>query len=49
MSVPQPTLAGFTTFVRNVMGITTTVLPDGSPVIAFALAVPCYVWIRWAR
>ena len=39
MSVPQPTLAGFTTFVRNVMGITTTVLPDGSPVIAFALAV----------
>jgi hypothetical protein len=39
MSVPQPTLAGFTAFVRNVMGISATVLPDGSPVIAFALAV----------
>ena len=39
MTTPQPTLAGFTAFVRNVMGISVTVLPDGSPVIAFALSV----------
>lgn len=35
----QPSLAGFLTFIRNVMGITTVVLPDSSPVIPFALAV----------
>jgi hypothetical protein len=39
MSAPQPTLAGFTAFVRSVMGISTMVLPDGSPVMAMALAV----------
>lgn len=30
------TLAGFVTFIRDVMGITTTDLPDASPVIAVA-------------
>lgn len=39
MAQPQPTLAGFLTFIRDVMGITTTVLPDASPVIPFALSV----------
>lgn len=39
MSTPQPTLAGFTAFVRNVMGISTTVLPDGSPYLSMAFAV----------
>jgi hypothetical protein len=29
--VAPPTLAGFLTFVRDVMGITTAQLPDGSP------------------
>lgn len=32
----QPTLAGFLTFIRDVMGIDTTVLPDNAPVIAIA-------------
>lgn len=36
MPYPRPTLTGFTTFVRNEMGIPTSVLPDGS------------VWIQWA-
>src|SRR5579862_4784652 len=35
----QPTLAGFLTFIRNVMGISTTILPDSSPVIGMAFAV----------
>ncbi len=35
----QPTLAGFITFIRDIMGITTTVLPDNSPVIGMAFAV----------
>jgi hypothetical protein len=39
MSTPQPTLAEFLLFIRNVMGISTTVLPDSSPVIPFALSV----------
>lgn len=34
-----PTLAGFIAFIRNVMGISTTVLPDASPVIGFAFSV----------
>lgn len=49
----EPTLAGFVAFIANVMGISTTVLPAGSPVIAAAyyialekvnptlLVVPC--------
>lgn len=36
---PGPTLAGFVQFIRNVMGIDATILPDGSPVIPMALAV----------
>lgn len=39
MAATGPTLAGFTTFVRDVMGISTAVLPDNSPVISMALAV----------
>lgn len=35
----QPTLAGFVSFIRNVMGINTTVLPDNSAVIAIAYNV----------
>lgn len=31
-----PTLAGYTTFLRDIVGIDTTVLPDGDPVIAFS-------------
>lgn len=34
-----PTLAGFQSFIVNVMGISTTILPEDSPVIAFAFAV----------
>ena len=34
-----PTLAGFISFLRNVVGITTTVLPDASPVIPMAYQV----------
>lgn len=36
-----PTLAGFLEFIRNVMQITTTVLPDSSPVIPVAFSVAC--------
>lgn len=36
---PPPTVAGFLTFIRNTMGISTTVLPDGSDVIATAFQV----------
>ena len=36
---PPPTQAGFLTFIRNVMGINTTVLPDSSPVIGTAFQV----------
>lgn len=40
MTTPQPTLAYFQdTFVRKVMGISTTILPDGEPVTKMALAV----------
>ena len=35
----EPTVAGFTTFIRNVMGINTTVLPDDSAVIPMAFNV----------
>ena len=34
-----PTLAGFITFIRQVMGIDTTILPDADTVIPMALAV----------
>ena len=34
-----PTLAGFISFLRNVVGITTTVLPDADPVIAMAYQI----------
>ena len=34
-----PTVAGFTTFIRNVMGINTTILPDNSAVITMAYCV----------
>jgi hypothetical protein len=36
---PPPTLVGFITFIRNVMGINTTVLPDDSFVIGTAFQV----------
>src|ERR1700721_3616074 len=39
MTAPQPTLAGFNWFIRNVMDVDTNVLPDDSPVIPFALAL----------
>lgn len=32
----EPSLAGFIDFIRNTMGITTTILPDGAPVIEFS-------------
>lgn len=35
----DPTLAGFLTFIRNVMGINTTNLPDNTYVIQFSFAV----------
>jgi len=31
-----PTLTGYVSFIRNIMGIDTTLLPDGSPVIEFS-------------
>ena len=34
-----PTLAGFVIFIRDVMGISTTFLPDGSPSITYAYNV----------
>lgn len=37
--VPPPTQAGFLTFIRNSMGISSTVLPDNSDVIATAFQV----------
>jgi hypothetical protein len=37
--VNPPTLAGFLSFIRNVMGISTTVLPDASSVITMAFNV----------
>ena len=36
---PSPTLAGFLSFIRTVMGITSKNLPDNSPVIPMAFAV----------
>lgn len=35
----SPTVTGFISFIRTVMGINTTVLPDNAPVIAIAYAV----------
>ena len=35
----EPTLAGFTAWVRGVMGVTTTQLPDNSPALGYAFAV----------
>lgn len=35
----MPTLAGFISWIRAVMGVSTTVLPDDSPVIAMAFNV----------
>jgi hypothetical protein len=35
----RPTLAGFLIFIRTTMGISTSVLPDSSPVIPMAFAV----------
>lgn len=35
----QPTLAGYILFIRGVMGINTTVLPDASPAIEFSYVV----------
>lgn len=39
MAPPSPTLAGFKTFIRQTMGIDTTILPDADPVIPMAFAV----------
>jgi hypothetical protein len=39
MTAPQPTLAGFITWVRTVMGVPSPVLPDNAPVLGMALAV----------
>lgn len=36
--VNSPTVAGFLVFIRNVMAINTTVLPDSSPYIGWAFA-----------
>lgn len=35
----MPTIANFLIFIRNVMGINTTVLPDASPSIAYAFNI----------
>ena len=35
----NPSLSGFLAFIRGTMGISTSVLPDNSPVIPMALAV----------
>lgn len=35
----QPTVAGFLTFVRNVMGISSTYLPDNAPILTYAMNV----------
>jgi hypothetical protein len=35
----QPTLASFINFVRNIVGISTSVLPDASPYFGWAFAV----------
>lgn len=35
----QPTVAGFLTFIRTVMGISSTILPDDDPVIPYAFEV----------
>lgn len=35
----QPTLAGFISFLRNVVGIPTSVLPDDSPTITMAYTI----------
>ena len=35
----EPTLSGFISFIRNVMGINTTVLPDNSPSIPLAYQI----------
>ena len=39
MSLSTPTVAGFLSFVRTIMGIGTDVLPDDSPVIPIAFSV----------
>ena len=39
MSAPGPTLAGFQSFIQNVMNVQPQYLPPSSPVIGFALAV----------
>lgn len=36
---PYPTLPGFLVFIRNQMGISTTILPDSDPVILMAYEV----------
>lgn len=46
MSAPgAPTLAGFTSFIRNVMGINSTVLPDNAIYIPWAYQVS----LRWVN
>lgn len=45
----RPTLAGFILFIRNVMGINTTILPDNSDVIALAYAVALEIVNRQIR
>ena len=42
-----PTLAGFTDFVRNSMGIGTGPLPDGSYWFGFCFELACLIVNRW--
>jgi hypothetical protein len=37
--VGQPTVAGFTAFIRNIMGISTEVLPDDAAVIEYSFNI----------
>lgn len=49
MANPQPTLAGFIVFVRTVMGINSTIVPDDSDTLKIALAVAMSIVNRTLR
>lgn len=39
MATVKPTLAGFLAFIRDIMGVPTSALPDADPIIPLAFAV----------
>lgn len=49
MNPPRPSIAGFIVFVQNQMGISTDVLPDGSPYFFWAYAQACSLVNRQIR